>query len=154
MSYHNGSIWPHDNAVAAAGFARDGLGGAAARVLSAMFDVSRFVDLRRMPELFCGFRRRSDEGPTLYPVACAPQAWAAGAVFLLLQACLGLSADALSNRISIVRPQLPHSLDQVTIRGLSLGERGSVDLAFRRHKADVAVTVLERSGDVLIAITR
>ena len=153
MSYHNGSIWPHDNALAAAGFARYGLGGAAARVMTAMFDVSHFVDLQRMPELFCGFRRRADEGPTLYPVACAPQAWAAGAVFLLLQACLGLSVDALSRRISIVQPQLPHALDRITVRGLAVGE-ASVDLLFQRRKTDVAVTVLERTGDVVIAIVR
>ena len=153
MSYHNGSVWPHDNALAAAGFARYGLGAAAARVLSAMFDASHFVDLRRMPELFCGFRRRAGEGPTLYPVACAPQAWAAGAVFLLLQACLGLSIDAMAQRISIVRPQLPPSLDKITLRGLTVGD-ASVDLLFQRHKIDVAVTVLDRSGDVVIAIVR
>ncbi len=154
MSYHNGSIWPHDNALAAAGFARYGLGGAAALVMAAMFDVSRFVDLQRMPELFCGFRRRADEGPTLYPVACAPQAWAAGAVFLLLQACLGLSVDAISRRISIVHPQLPPSLEQITVRGLTVGADGSVDLLFQRHKTDVAVTVLERTGDIVISIVR
>ncbi len=154
MSYHNGSVWPHDNALAAAGFARYGLGSAAARVMAAMLDVSHFVDLRRMPELFCGFRRRKDEAPTLYPVACAPQAWAAGAGFLLLQSCLGLSVDALANRICIVHPQLPARLDQVTVRGLLLGEGRSVDLLFERHDADVAVTVLQRTGDVVIAMIR
>src|SRR5688500_4215358 len=79
MSYHNGSIWPHDNAVIAAGLARYGFTDAAARILNAMFDLSEAVDLHRLPELICGFDRRSDEHPTLYPVACAPQAWAAGA---------------------------------------------------------------------------
>jgi glycogen debranching enzyme len=154
MSYHNGSIWPHDNALAAAGFARYGLGSAASAVLASMLDVSHFVDLRRMPELFCGFRRRKDEGPTLYPVACAPQAWAAGAVFLLLQSCLGLSIDAGANRICVVHPQLPSRLDHVTVRGLSLGEGRSVDLLFERRDTDVALTVLQRTGDVAIAMIR
>jgi len=150
MSYHNGSIWPHDNALAAAGFARYGFGSAASRVMAAMLDVSHFVDLRRMPELFCGFRRRSDEGPTLYPVACAPQAWAAGAVFLLLQSCLGLSVDARANRIGIVHPQLPPGLDRVTIGGLSLGEGRSADLHVERRGADVAATVLHYTGEVVV----
>ena len=154
MSYHNGSIWPHDNALAAAGFARYGLGAAASRVMAAMLDVSYFVDLRRMPELFCGFRRRKDEGPTLYPVACAPQAWAAGAVFLLLQSCLGLSIEARTNRICVVHPQLPPQLDHVTVRGLSLGEGRSADLFFERRGADVALTVLQRTGNVVIAMLR
>jgi glycogen debranching enzyme len=154
MSYHNGSIWPHDNALAAAGFARYKLGSVAAQIMAAMMDVSHFVDLRRMPELFCGFRRRADEGPTLYPVACAPQAWAAGTVFLLLQSCLGLSIDALANRVCIEHPELPASVDQITVRGLSLGEGRAVDLLFERHGADVAVTVLQRTGDVVIAMLR
>ena len=154
MSYHNGSVWPHDNALAAAGFARYGLGASAVRVLAAMLDVSEFVELRRMPELFCGFRRRADEAPTLYPVACAPQAWSAGAVFLLLQSCLGLSIDAPANRICIERPQLPERLEHVTVRGLLVGAGRSVDLRFDRHDSDVSVTVLRRTGDVLITMNR
>src|SRR5262249_43161444 len=81
MSYHNGSVWPHDNAIIASGLARYGLKIAAGRILAGLFDASLFVDLRRLPELFCGFDRRPGEGPTLYPVACAPQAWSAGAPF-------------------------------------------------------------------------
>src|SRR6185503_4788148 len=94
MSYHNGSVWPHDNAIIGAGFARYGFIDGAARILAGLFDASLFVDASRLPELFCGFDRRPGEGPTLYPVACSPQSWAAAAPFLLLQACLGLSIDA------------------------------------------------------------
>src|SRR5213075_1138820 len=94
MSYHNGSVWPHDNALIAAGFGRYGFKESAAMVLAGLLDASLFFDLHRLPELFCGFPRRAGESPTLYPVACAPQAWAAGAVFLLLEACLGLSVSA------------------------------------------------------------
>src|SRR5262249_49371194 len=90
MSYHNGSVWPHDNALIACGLSRYGLREPVLAILSGLFEASHFLELQRMPELFCGFARRNGSGPTLYPVACAPQAWAAGAVYLLLQACLGL----------------------------------------------------------------
>src|SRR4029077_73511 len=86
MSYHNGSIWPHDNALIAAGFARYGLKEEAGEVMSGLFDATRAMELHRLPELFCGFERRPNVGPTLYPSSCAPQAWASASVFLLLQA--------------------------------------------------------------------
>ncbi len=95
MSYHNGSVWPHDNALIALGLSRYGLREATARVLQGLFDASRFMSLNRLPELFCGFARRPAEKPTLYPMACAPQAWASASPFLLLQACLGLSAPRM-----------------------------------------------------------
>jgi glycogen debranching enzyme len=154
MSYHNGSVWPHDNALAAAGFAKYELSDRTVRVLAAMFDVSHFVDLRRMPELFCGFRRRPEEGPTLYPVACAPQAWAAGAVFLMLQSCLGVSIDSVAKRVSIAHPQLPRFLNEITVRGLVLRPGVSVDLFFTRVGDEVAVTVLDRTGDAVVSIIR
>ena len=98
MSYHNGSIWPHDNALVAAGLARYGFDDGAARILDAMFDLSGAVDLHRLPELFCGFHRRDGDGPTLYPVACAPQAWAAGAVYLLLRRVLACASTPPGTR--------------------------------------------------------
>src|SRR5438105_8747009 len=118
MSYHNGSLWPHDNALIAAGFARYGLKASAATVLAGLLDASLFFDLHRLPELFSGFPRRPGESPTLYPVACAPQAWASGAVFLLLEACLGLSVSAPDHRLIFSKPVLPAFLPQVTIRDL------------------------------------
>ena len=90
MSYHNGSVWPHDNALIAIGLGRYGLKTEASRVFAAIFDAGRHQDMSRLPELFCGFTRRPHRAPTPYPVACAPQAWSAGAVFGLLGACLGL----------------------------------------------------------------
>src|SRR5262249_41227512 len=88
MAYHDGSVWPHDNAIIAHGFARYGLQQCALQVMRGLFDASTFFELRRTPELFCGFPRRAGEGPTLYPVACSPQSWAAGSVFYILQSCL------------------------------------------------------------------
>jgi glycogen debranching enzyme len=147
MSYHNGSVWPHDNAVIAAGFARYGLTQAALRLFRGMFDASLLVDLHRLPELFCGFPRRAGEGPTLYPVACAPQAWAAGAVYLLLQACLGMRISAPEARVSFTRPILPRFLREVRMENLWVGP-AVVDLLLQRHRDDVRIHVLRRTGVV------
>jgi glycogen debranching enzyme len=152
MSYHNGSIWPHDNSLIAAGFARYELTESAAMVLAGMMDSSIFFDLHRLPELFCGFPRRPGEAPTLYPVACAPQAWASGAVFLVLQACLGLELFASQRRLVFSKPLLPEFLPQISIRDLKVGD-ASVDLLLTRHdEGDVGVNVLRRNGtlDVLV----
>jgi glycogen debranching enzyme len=149
MSYHNGSVWPHDNAIVAAGLARYGFMTDALRVLSATFDLSQAVDLYRLPELICGFHRRSGDSPTLYPVACAPQTWSAGAVYLLLQACLGVRADALAKRVSFSHAVLPEDVDWMRILNLSIGS-ASVDLLLARHASGVGVTVLRREGELEI----
>jgi len=149
MAYHNGSIWPHDNALIAAGLARYGYTVPATRIMTAMFELSEVVDLHRLPELICGFQRREDEHPTLYPVACAPQAWAAGAVYLLLTACLGLRIDAAARRLSFTRAQLPSSIDWLQMSNLDIGG-ARVDLRLERHPHDVGVTVLHRDGQIEI----
>lgn len=151
MSYHNGSIWPHDNALIALGFARAGFGEAALKVFVALLDAAATMDLRRLPELYCGFRRRPGTGPTLYPVACAPQAWAAGAILGVLGAVLGITVEAQPAAVTLRHPRLPPTLEQVRIRGLRAGE-GSVDLLLRRHGEDVAVNVLARRGDVAVKV--
>jgi glycogen debranching enzyme len=151
MSYHNGSVWPHDNALIGAGFTRFGLKNEAAKVVTALFDASLFFELHRLPELFCGFARRVGEGPTLYPVACAPQAWAAGAAFLLLQACLGVSVLGLERRLVFSRPVLPEFLERVTVRNLRIGE-ACVDFSLTRDKQDVRVDVLRKQGDLKIVV--
>jgi glycogen debranching enzyme len=117
--------------------------------MEALFDLSQAVDLHRLPELICGFHRRGGESPTLYPVACAPQAWAAGAVFLVLQACLGLRIDAAERRISFSRAALPEAIEWLRLGSVSIRD-ASVDLMLRRHAHDVGVTVLRREGEVEI----
>jgi glycogen debranching enzyme len=149
MSYHNGSIWPHDNAMAAAGFARYGFTAAATRILDAMLDLSQAMDLHRLPELLCGFHRRSEERPTQYPVACAPQAWAAGAVYMLLQAAVGMEIDAVRRRITFCRASLPLSIDRLVLTNVAVGE-ARVDLALERHAHDVGVNVVRRDGELEI----
>jgi glycogen debranching enzyme len=116
-----------------------------------MFDATLYFDQHRLPELFCGFPRRPGEGPTLYPVACSPQAWAAAAPFALLQACLGLELDVRERRIALHSPRLPQFLDWLRIRRLRLGA-GSVDLMINRYRNNVGVDILRRDGAVEISI--
>ncbi|MCS7293236.1 MAG: amylo-alpha-1,6-glucosidase [Gloeomargarita sp. SKYBB_i_bin120] len=147
MSYHNGSIWPHDNALIAAGLARYGYKEEAVRVLTALFDASQFLDLKRLPELFCGFARRQREGPTLYPVACLPQAWASASVFLLLQACLGLEIEGATQRVYLQQPTLPLWLPHVTLQNIAVGA-GALDIGLYLHHGGVSINVLGRRGRV------
>jgi glycogen debranching enzyme len=148
MSYHNGSVWPHDNALVALGLSFYGLQPKAVSILYGLYEASLTVDLHRLPELFCGFHKRADSsGPTLYPVACAPQAWAAGSVYLLLRAALGITIHAPEKTIRFCNPVLPPNLEEVIVEDLRIGN-ASVDLRFRRHKESVGVEVLRREGDV------
>jgi glycogen debranching enzyme len=150
MSYHNGSVWPHDNALIGMGFSLYGLENHASKILYGLYEASRYVELCRLPELFCGFHKRPEaSGPTLYPVACAPQAWAAGSVFLLLQACLGLDVRARERHVCFQHPTLPPNLDEVHIDNLRVGD-ASADLLVRREGAGIAVEVLRKQGELEI----
>jgi len=153
MSYHNGSVWPHDNALIAHGFARYGLTAAAMAIFRGLFDLSLFVDQHRMPELVCGFERRPGEGPTLYPVACAPQSWAAAAPFMLLHSSLGIHIRATEQAIMFERAVLPEFLPWVRILNLRVGS-ASVDLLMERYEFDVGIRVLRRDGDVEIVAVK
>jgi len=151
MSYHNGSIWPHDNALIALGLARYALKHSVEAVFKALFDAATYMDLRRLPELFCGFRREKGRGPTLYPVACAPQAWASATPFTLLEAALGLEFDARRGEIRLRNPRLPAFLNEVILRELRLGS-SSVDLRIRRHGEDVSLEVIRTRGRVQVSL--
>ena len=151
MSYHDGSIWPHDNALIALGLARYGLKHSVGHVFKALFDTAAYMDLRRLPELFCGFRREKGRGPTLYPVACAPQAWASATPFTLLEAALGLEFDAARGEIRLRNPRLPAFLNEVVLRELQLGP-SSVDLRVSRHGDEVSLEVLRTRGRIQVSI--
>ncbi|HXG16168.1 MAG TPA: glycogen debranching N-terminal domain-containing protein [Calidithermus sp.] len=153
MSYHNGSVWPHDTALAAAGMARYGLVEPFMTLTTALFQAVHHVDGARLPELFCGFPRAAGHGPTRYPVACSPQAWAAGVVFLLVSAMLGFEADATENRLTLHRPRLPAWLGWLEIRGLRLA-RSRLDLRVTRGRDSAAVELLARTGDAEIVVRR
>jgi glycogen debranching enzyme len=154
MSYHDGSVWPHDNAVAAYGASRYGHTDLAVRLLESLHDAARYLDLNRLPELFCGFERHEGRGPTQYPVSCAPQAWAAGAVFLLLQACLGLGIDARRQRVVLRNPHLPPFLETLVIENLTVGT-SEIDLVLTRHDAEnVSAQVVRRVGPCRVVLER
>ena len=151
LSYHNGSVWPHDNALIASGMAKYGLRELAGQILMSLLDASSAVDLHRLPELFCGLNRRPGEGPTLYPVACSPQAWAAAAVFLVLQACLGLSIDGCKKHVVFDQPYLPEGIPQLRIENLRI-DRGRTDLLLERNAGTVQIEVLAKHGDMEVVV--
>jgi glycogen debranching enzyme len=153
MSYHNGSVWPHDNGIIAAGFSRYGFDDLVGAPFGGLFEASVTMDVHRLPELFCGFHRRAGEGPTLYPVACAPQAWAAGVVFHLIQASLRLSVDADRNLLSIDRATLPPFLTFLRLLNVEL-PFGRVDLLFEQQPIDVSVTVLRKQGQFAVRVIK
>ncbi|HZB03833.1 MAG TPA: amylo-alpha-1,6-glucosidase [Actinomycetota bacterium] len=151
MSYHNGTVWPHDNALIAAGLKRYGFLDQTNRVATAMFEAAQFADYLRLPELFCGFTRRTPSPPVQYPVACSPQAWAAGAPFLLLQAMLGISAAAHENVLTVNKPHMPTWLNEVEIRNLRVGD-STLSLVFRREGETTGFSLLSREGNVRVVM--
>jgi len=151
MSYHDGSIWPHDNALIALGLARYGLKHSVEHLFKGLFDAASYMDLRRLPELFCGFQRERRRGPTLYPVACAPQAWASATPFTLLEAALGLEFDVQRGEIRLRDPRLPAFLNEVMLSDLRLGP-SSVDLRIRRHGEEVSLEVMRTRGQIQVSI--
>lgn len=151
MSYHNGSVWPHDTALAAAGMARYGERRAVAMLLGEIYGSAAHFQMR-LPELFCGFVRETGEPPIAYPVACLPQAWAAGSVFLMMQSVLGLSIDAAEGLVEVNNPALPAGLDRLSITRLKVGD-GVIDLHFQRLNGHVVVMPRERSGAVNLRAT-
>jgi glycogen debranching enzyme len=153
ISYHNGSVWPHDNAMIALGLARYGYPWHAAKVFSAMFEAAAYQELRRLPELFCGFIRKPHRGPTAYPVACAPQAWASAAPFAFLKACLGMDVRHEANSVSFRNPAMPAFLNYVTLNQLSLG-KSRLDLTLHRHGRDVTLNLLRRQGDAKVMLIK
>jgi glycogen debranching enzyme len=152
MSYHNGSIWPHDNALIALGMARLGLRAETARLFEGIQASADAMDLKRLPELFCGFPRRPGQGPTSYPVACSPQAWAAATLPAFVQASLGLSFDPAARAVRFDRPDLPAFLDNLTFRDLPLGD-ARVSVLVSRTPGEVSVSVIARRGDIQVVTT-
>lgn len=151
MSYHNGSVWPHDNALIAAGLKRYGFHKQTNRIATALFDAALSMEYMRLPELFCGFTRRAPNQPVQYPVACSPQAWASGSPFLLLQSMLGLSASAHQNLLTINSPVLPPWLNTVELRNLRVGD-STLSLVFRREGETTSFSMLQKEGSVRVVM--
>jgi glycogen debranching enzyme len=152
MSYHNGSVWPHDNGLIALGLSRYDLREPLVRLLGGLFDAALWTDLKRLPELFCGFPRLPGQGPTAYPVACLPQAWASAAAFAVLGALLGVTFRPEQRQIRFTRPVLPPWLEVVRIENLRL-DSAAADVILHRHEGgEVSLTVLGRRGQVEVAV--
>jgi len=149
LGYHIGTVWPHDNSIIAMGFKRYGFEPELNQLATALFDAARAFTYYRLPELFGGDERSFHHAPVPYPVACRPQAWAAGSMPLITQAILGLCPDASARRLSIVRPQLPEWLTAVAINGLKVGD-AEVDLRYKRRAGTTRVEVLDVRGDLQI----
>jgi glycogen debranching enzyme len=154
MSYHNGSIWPHDNALIGAGLGACGRRGGVERILKALLDAAMMMDQHRLPELFCGFPRRRGRAPVLYPVACSPQAWASGAMFYLLQSMIGLQIDGRQRTVRFVRPLIPEWLGYVELTDLAIddarvslrltsGHSGRPELVVLANESTATIEVLE-----------
>ena len=153
MSYHNGSVWPHDNAIVALGLANYGFTSYALRLLESMFEASLHFEFQRLPELFCGFRRRIGDGPTLYPVACSPQSWAAAAVFMLLQASLGMTICGTTPYLHFRDSYLPPFVDHIQVENLKVGA-SKLSLIVRRQTHGVGIDVIRREGEVEVAVLK
>jgi len=151
MSYHNGSVWPHDTTIAALGMRAYGQVDAFLTLATGMFQAVMHFDDMRMPELFCGFPRVEGRGPTRYPVACSPQAWAAGSVFHLMRGMLGLTPNAVHNHVTLYRPQLPSWLGWIEVHGLRLG-RSRINLRVSQGREHAAVELLAREGDAEVVV--
>ena len=153
LSYHNGSIWPHDNSLIMEGFRRYGFTSELETLSTGLISVLETSDDFRLPELFCGFRRRGDEPPIPYEVACKPQAWAAGSVFLMLKSMLGLAMDVHQDYVVFNAPTLTKKINWLEIKGLR-GRDWEMDVILRRYKAQTIVEVTRRSGKVRVMTIR
>lgn len=153
MSYHNGSIWPHDNALILSGLKRYEMVNYVEKLATALSEVSTFFHDYRLPELFCGFKRTSYHGPTHYPTSCSPQAWASGVVFEVLKALIGIQGDALNNRIYFNRSQLPEWLDWVEITNLEVNGK-FIDFYVVRGPYTTSIEILKKSEDLEVIIKR
>jgi glycogen debranching enzyme len=151
IGYHLGTIWPHDNAICAAGFARYGLFEETRLVAGALFEATANFREARLPELFCGFERATSPLPVPYPVACSPQAWAAGSLYHLVTATLGFRPDARAHLLELVRPALPTWLPSLRVRGLRVGD-ARVDLEFGVQEESISVEVLRRTADLDVVV--
>jgi glycogen debranching enzyme len=150
-SYHNGSVWPHDNAIIAAGMKRYGFADETLRVASAMFEVAAQSRDFRLAELYCGFERTGTSGIVNYPVACMPQAWAAAAPLMLVQAMLGITAHAPGKTLGVIQPGLPSWVGRAELRGMYVGD-ACVSLAFTQAGEVTGFSLLEQSGDVTVTM--
>ncbi|MGZ3694675.1 MAG: amylo-alpha-1,6-glucosidase [Bdellovibrionota bacterium] len=153
MSYHNGTVWPHDTALITLGLAKAGYKSEVERVFAGLFEASRFMELSRLPEVYCGFPARAGDPPTLYPVACSPQAWASAALYGLVQALLGIRLNAPEHKITFHKPSLPAGLRELRLHGLNMGDT-TIDVIVKHYDDDVSIRIERRTGRAAITIEK
>lgn len=155
ISYHNGSIWPHDNSIIAHGLSKRGFTDGVDKIITSLFEAARLMHYKRLPELFCGFTRQYEmqNPPVSYPVACIPQAWAAGSTFLLIKSMLNLEPDAQVNKLRILNPQLPEWLNFLELKNLTIGD-ATVSIEFRKTSRGLVIDVFDKKGKLDIIIRK
>ncbi|MGE3260809.1 MAG: glycogen debranching N-terminal domain-containing protein [Bacteriovoracia bacterium] len=153
MSYHNGTVWPHDTALITLGLARAGFKAEVEKIFNGLFRASTYMELARLPEVYCGFPARDGDPPTLYPVACSPQAWASAGIYALVQSLLGIRINAQENKITFFKPRLPAELRELRLVGLQLGDT-CVDVIVKHYEEDVGVRIERRSGNAVVTIEK
>ena len=151
MSYHNGSVWPHDNALIAAGLARVKKPHAAIRILEGLLQAAGQLNTGTLSELFCGFTRDERLGPVPYPVACHPQAWSAAGIFMIVQAILGIEVIGFEQKLVINSAEMPEWLDWIKIENLKVGS-GEVSFIVRRSPEGTSVGIIERRGNASVEV--
>jgi glycogen debranching enzyme len=151
VSYHNGSIWPHDNAIIGEGMRKLGRIEDVMKIMDGIAQVSMVDEEHRLPELFCGFDRNGDQRPIEYPVSCSPQAWAAGSLLHMLSACLNFQPDAINQCLKIVEPALPEWVGLITLRGLKIGN-AELDLQFESQHGNTYAKILRKTGKLKIIV--
>ena len=153
MSYHNGSVWPHDNALVAAGLARFKKSQDAIRILDGLLQTAGHFKTGSLPELFCGFPRDERLGPVPYPVACHPQAWSAAAIFMIVQVMLGIEMRGFERKLVFDSPAMPDWLDWLKLEKLKVGD-GEVSLIVRRTPEGASIGIIERRGNVSVEVLK
>ncbi|HEY1940272.1 MAG TPA: glycogen debranching N-terminal domain-containing protein [Candidatus Angelobacter sp.] len=152
IGYHLGTVWPHDNSIIAAGFRRYGFDSQAVQVVEGIVNAAQYFEHQRLPEVFAGFSQEQFSIPVRYPVACHPQAWAAGSVPFMISSLLGLTADAFNGRLRVVRPVLPRSINQLEFNRIKIGD-STLDLSFQRTRTgDVQVNVRNHTGKIKVEV--
>ena len=151
IGYHTGTVWPHDTAIAAAGARRYGFDGVGGRLSGDLLAAAHHFPAYRLPELFCGFDRASTGAPVAYPVACSPQAWAAGAPLMLIRTMLGLHADASLGQLTLEKPDLPKDITKVVVKGLRVGD-ATCDLLLHRWRGLTSAEVLRKDGPLEVIV--
>lgn len=151
MGYHTGSVWPHDNVIAASGLKRYHMADHAERIAGALFHAATTATDMRLDELYCGFERRAGLPPVSYPVACRPQAWAAAVPIMLIQCFLGVSAKVPEGILTINQPRLPWWLDRLELHNVRVGS-SRIGMAFNRRGSKTAFALTSRQGDIRVTI--